>query len=81
MDTSSEANPGASQTAILPNSPRKMMIRYILNKIEGVNRAGGETAETIHHLFTAKLKGYITEKVNLEIRGRYKECIRMLNGF
>jgi len=25
-------------------------------------------------------KGYITEKVYLEIWGRYKECIRMLNG-
>ena len=54
--------------------------RHIRNKIEGVNRARGETAETIHHLFMAKLKGYITEKVYLEIRGRYKECIRMLNG-
>ena len=28
----------------------------------------------------AKLKGYITEKVYLEFRSRYKECIRMLNG-
>jgi hypothetical protein len=28
----------------------------------------------------AKLKGYITEKVYLEFKGRYKECIRMLNG-
>ena len=54
--------------------------RHIRNKIEGVNRARGEAAETIHHLFMAKLKGYITEKVYLEIRGRYKECIRMLNG-
>ena len=54
--------------------------RHIRNKIEGVNRARGEAAETIHHLFMAKLKGYITEKVYLAIRGRYKECIRMLNG-
>ena len=54
--------------------------RHIRNKIEGVNRARGEAAETIHHLFMAKLKGYIMEKVYLEIRGRYKECIRMLNG-
>jgi len=45
-----------------------------------VNGARGKAAETIHHLFMAKLKGYITEKVYLEIRGRYKECIRMLNG-
>jgi len=34
-----------------------MMIRYIRNKIEGVNRARGEAAETIDHLFMAKLKG------------------------
>ena len=48
--------------------------RHMRKKIEGVNRARGEAAETIHHLFMAKIKGYITEKVYLEIRGRYKEC-------
>jgi len=45
-----------------------------------VNRSRGEAGETIHHLFMAKLKGYITEKSYLEFRGRYKECIRILNG-
>jgi len=54
--------------------------RHIRNKIEGVNRSRGEAGETIHHLFIAKLKGYITEKTYLEFRNRYKECIRMLNG-
>lgn len=54
--------------------------RHVRNKIEGVNRARGESAETIHHLFIAKLKGYIIEKAYLEFRERYKECIRMLNG-
>ena len=54
--------------------------RHVRNKIEGVNRSRGESGETIHHLFVAKLKGYITEKVYLEYKGRYKECIRMLNG-
>ena len=54
--------------------------RHIRNKIEGVNRSRGEAGETIHHLFMAKLKGYITEKVYLEFRSRYKECVRMLNG-
>ena len=54
--------------------------RHIRNKIEGVNRSRGEAAETIHHLFMAKLKRYITEEVYLDFRGRYKECIRMLNG-
>ena len=54
--------------------------RHIRNKIEGVNRSRAEAGETIHHLFIAKLKEYISEEVYLELRGRYKECIRMLNG-
>ena len=54
--------------------------RHVRNKIEGANRSRGEAGETIHHLFMAKLKGYITESMYLEFRGRYKECIRMLNG-
>ena len=54
--------------------------RHVRNKIEGVNRSRGEAAETLHHLFMAKLKGYLTEKVYLEFKGRYRECIRMLNG-
>jgi four helix bundle protein len=54
--------------------------RHVRNKIEGVNRSRGEAAETIHHLFMAKLKGYITEEIYQEFKGRYRECIRMLNG-
>ena len=54
--------------------------RHVRNKIEGVNRAGGESAETLHHLFIAKLKGHIAEKIYFEFLERYKECIRMLNG-
>jgi hypothetical protein len=38
----------------------------------------GEADKTIHHLFMAKLKEYITEKVYLKFRSRYKECIRMI---
>ena len=54
--------------------------RHIRNKIEGVNRSRGEANETIHHLLMAKLKSYIAEKTYRDFRGRYKECIRMLNG-
>jgi four helix bundle protein len=54
--------------------------RHVKNKIEGVNRSRGEAGETVHHLFIAKLKGYVTTEVFEEYRGRYKECIRMLNG-
>ena len=54
--------------------------RHIRNKIEGVNRSRAEANETIHHLFMAKLKGYIAEQIYLKFRDRYKECIRMLNG-
>ncbi len=54
--------------------------RHIRNKIEGVNRSRGEAGETIHHLFMPKLKNYIDQSVYSAYRGRYKECIRMLNG-
>jgi len=54
--------------------------RHIRNKIEGINRSRGEAGETIHHLFMAKLKGYIESSVYSIYRNRYKECIRMLNG-
>jgi len=54
--------------------------RHVRNKIEGVNRSRGEAAETIHHLFVAKEKGYITAEIYGSFRTRYKECIRMLNG-
>jgi four helix bundle protein len=54
--------------------------RHVRNKIEGINRSRGEVAETIHHLFMANLRGYITESTYQNFRNRYKECIRMLNG-
>ena len=54
--------------------------RHVRNKIEGVNRARGEAAETIHHLYIAQLKNYITEEVLGAYRDRYGQCIRMLNG-
>ena len=54
--------------------------RHVRNKIEGVNRARGEVAETIHHLYVAKLKDYITNESWSAFRERYEQCIRMLNG-
>jgi four helix bundle protein len=54
--------------------------RHVRNKIEGVNRARGEAAETIHHLFMAHMKGYLTQDGFDGFRDRYEECIRMLNG-
>lgn len=54
--------------------------RHVRNKIEGVNRGRGEAGETIHHLFVAHLKSYISRQTYEEYRSRYKECIRMLNG-
>ena len=54
--------------------------RHVRNKIEGVNRSRGESAETIHHLYMAKLKKYLSDNLFLDFRERYKECIRMLNG-
>ena len=54
--------------------------RHVRNKIEGVNRSRGEANETVHHLYIAKLKNYIDEATYDDYRGRYKECVRMLNG-
>ena len=54
--------------------------RHVRNKIDGVNRSRGEAGETIHHLFMARLKGYVTSETYKTYRARYKQCIRMLNG-
>jgi hypothetical protein len=40
-----------------------MMVGIFGNTIEGVNRSRGEAAETVHHLFIAKLRGYIEPSV------------------
>ena len=62
------------------NLAEKHSDRHIRNKIEGVNRARGESLETIHHLYIAHLKGYTPEGQYEAYRNRYLECIRMLNG-
>ena len=54
--------------------------RHLRNKIEGVNRARGEAAETVHHLLIGMRKGYLDSSVFGELKERYTECIRMLNG-
>lgn len=62
------------------NLAEKHSDRHIRNKIEGVNRARGEALETVHHLYIAQLKNYITQQTYNSFRNRYRECIRMLNG-
>ena len=44
------------------------------------NRARGEALETVHHLYIAKCKGYISADGYERLRERYLECVRMLNG-
>jgi four helix bundle protein len=62
------------------NLAEKHSDRHVRNKIEGVNRARGEALETVHHLYIAKLKEYTSRQEYGEFRGRYMECVRMLNG-
>lgn len=62
------------------NLAEKHSDRHVRNKIEGVNRARGEALETVHHLFIASLKGYISKDELERFRERYQECVRMLNG-
>ncbi len=54
--------------------------RHVRNKIEGVNRSRNEAGETIHHLYMAMLKKYLSQNTFQQYRERYQECIRMLNG-
>lgn len=54
--------------------------RHVRNKIEGVNRSRGEAGETIHHLYIALMKKYLSPADFQGYRERYQSCIRMLNG-
>ena len=54
--------------------------RHVRNKIEGVNRSRGEAGETVHHLYMAFLKKYLSQEAFENFRNRYQECVRMLNG-
>ncbi len=54
--------------------------RHVRNKIEGENRSRGEAGETVHHLYMALLKKYISQNTFQQYRQRYQECVRMLNG-
>ena len=62
------------------NLAEKHSDRHLRNKIEGVNRARGEAPETVHHLYIARLKSYLSEPAYEDMRQRYMECVRMLNG-
>jgi four helix bundle protein len=62
------------------NLAEKHNDRHVRNKIEGVNRARGEALETVHHLYIAHRKSYLTLEVYESLRERYLECVRMLNG-
>jgi four helix bundle protein len=62
------------------NLAEKHSDRHVKNKIEGVNRARGEALESVHHLYIALRKGYITNDCFGSLRQRYEEFVRMLNG-
>ena len=62
------------------NLAEKHSDRHVRNKIEGVNRARTEALETVHHLYVAQRKKYITAEAYQQFKGRYQECVRMLNG-
>jgi four helix bundle protein len=62
------------------NLAEKHNDRHPRNKIEGINRARGEALETVHHLFIARLKNYVSPEQYAMMKQRYQECVRMLNG-
>jgi four helix bundle protein len=54
--------------------------RHVRNRVEGVNGSRCEANETIHHLYIAFRKKYLTRESFDVLRERYEECVRMLNG-
>jgi four helix bundle protein len=62
------------------NLAERNIDRHVRNRIEGINRSRNEILETIHHLYIARMKGYVKQPVFEAFRERYEECIRMLNG-
>ena len=66
------------------SSPARLAERYgdrhAKNRVEGVNGSRSEAYETVHHLYIAFRKAYITRDLFEALRGRYEECFRMLNG-
>jgi four helix bundle protein len=69
-----------SSNSAAANLAEKHNDRHVRNKIEGVNRARGEALESVHHLYIAQRKGYISVDAYELLRERYLECVRMLNG-
>lgn len=62
------------------NLAEKHSDRHLRNKIEGVNRARTEALETVHHLYIAFRKHYLSQPEYEALRSRYEESVRMLNG-
>jgi len=62
------------------NLAEKHNDRHMRNRIEGVNRARGEALESVHHLYVAHRKKYLSLKAYESLRKRYLECVKMLNG-
>ena len=54
--------------------------RHLRKQIEGVTRSRGKGNETIHHLYVARLKRYLTAEGFEPFRDRYGKCVRILNG-
>jgi four helix bundle protein len=69
-----------SSNSAAANLAEKHNDRHVRNQIEGVNRSRGESLETVHHLYIAHRKGYLSQVQYEELHKRYHECVRMLNG-
>lgn len=54
--------------------------KHLTIYLEALSRALGELRETLHHLFIAHKKGYLTEEQHTELCERYERCARMIKG-
>ena len=69
-----------SSNSIAANLAEGWNNKHINIYLEGVNRSLGELQETLHHLYIAFRKDYLTEEQYQGLRGSYEECGRMLRG-
>ena len=59
---------------------QKFLVKARSEYLEGINRALGELRETLHHLYIAHCKKYLSEQQYNDYKDRYNECAKMLKG-
>ena len=54
---------------------------HFQENIQFCRQARGSLTETLDHLIVANDEGYIDQKILYELRTKYSDCLRLLNGY